>query len=145
MYIPDVVEIIHRVSDKKGDLFTVKWKDGTSTTVKRREGEVNDEYTAFLYAMGKKLFENKGTARKYVDKKKAVFEDRVEQRSRELKIRRQEQSLQQSLDAEEAFKETVYDDTFVSTASMKRLVAPSLIEEGLCPIGVIVPKLPYKS
>lgn len=47
MYIPEVKEIVHRES-KRGEFFTVIWKDNTQTTVKLMGGDTSDEYTAFL-------------------------------------------------------------------------------------------------
>lgn len=99
MYIPEVAEIIHRTSNR-GEFFTVKWKDNTTTTVKLAKGEESDEYTAFLYALGKKIFGDKGTARNFVRAKKQVFEDRMEQKSYEKQRKRKEQALRQSLEAE---------------------------------------------
>ena len=74
--MPKVVEIIHRTS-RRGELFTVRWSDNTSTTVKRHDPDVSDEYSAFLFALGKKIFGNKGNARKFIAEKKAIFENRV--------------------------------------------------------------------
>lgn len=74
--MPKVVEIIHRTSHR-GELFTVRWSDNTSTTVKRHDPDVSDEYSAFLFALGKKIFGNKGNARKFIAEKKAIFENRV--------------------------------------------------------------------
>lgn len=99
MTIPEVKEIIHRTS-KRGEFFTVKWADNTQTTVKRMEGDVSDEYTAFLYALGKKLFGDKGAARKYITDKKQVFETRVEKEATDHRRQRREAALEQSLRAE---------------------------------------------
>ena len=100
MYIPEVKEIVHRES-RRGEFFTVIWKDNTQTTVKLMEGETSDEYTAFLYALGKKMFGNKGEARKFVKEKKQVFEDRMAKKSAEKARQRKLQAIQQSLDAED--------------------------------------------
>lgn len=99
MTVPEVKEIIHRTS-KRGEFFTVKWADNTQTTVKRMEGDVSDEYTAFLYALGKKLFGDKGAARKYITDKKQVFETRVEKEAADHRRQRREAALEQSLRAE---------------------------------------------
>lgn len=99
MTVPEVKEIIHRTS-KRGEFFTVKWADNTQTTVKRMEGDVSDEYTAFLYALGKKLFGDKGAARKYITDKKQVFENRVEKEAADHRRQRREAALEQSLRAE---------------------------------------------
>lgn len=85
-YPTDVRKIIHRKSDR-GEFFTVVWLDETTTTVKLAEGEVSDDYTAFLYALGKKIFGDKGNARAFVKEKKQVFEDEVARKS-ELKAQR---------------------------------------------------------
>ena len=65
MFVPEVKKIIHRTSDR-GEFFTVVWRDNTTTTVKLMEGEDSDEYTAFLYALGKKMFGDKGKGRAFV-------------------------------------------------------------------------------
>lgn len=123
MYIPEVVEIIHRKSNR-GEFFTVKWKDNTSTTVKLAEGETSDEYTAFLYALGKKIFSDKGTARNFVRAKKKVFEDRMEQKSYEKQRKRKEQALRQSLEHEDIadISGMVYDEMFVAPCLVSRAV-----------------------
>lgn len=122
MFIPEVKKIIHRQSKKKGETFTVHWTDNTTTTVKLREGETSDEYTAYLYALGKKLFGNKGDGRKFVKEKKKVFEDEVAQRSAEKERQRRQKALEQSLEAEEPLDITgiVYDQMFVAPALVSR-------------------------
>ena len=74
--IPEVEEIIHRKSDR-GEFFTVVWTDKTKTTVKLMEGEESDDYSAFMYCVGKKMFKDKGEARKFITEKKEVFENRM--------------------------------------------------------------------
>ena len=74
--IPEVEEIIHRKSDR-GEFFTVVWADNTKTTVKLMEGEESDDYSAFMYCVGKKMFADKGVARRFIADKKAVFENRM--------------------------------------------------------------------
>ena len=74
--IPEVEEIIHRKSNR-GEFFTVVWADNTKTTVKLMEGEQSDDYSAFMYAVGKKMFKDKGEARKFITEKKEVFENRM--------------------------------------------------------------------
>ena len=76
MYIPEVKEIIHRES-LKGEFFTVVWSDDVQTTVRLAEGDESDEYLAFLYALGKRLFKDKGRARQFIRARKQVFENRV--------------------------------------------------------------------
>ncbi len=121
MFIPEVEKIIHRTS-KRGEFFTVMWKDSTTTTVKLMEGDDSDDYTAFLYAVGKKMFENKGVARKYIAEKKAVFENEMEQKSiQKARVRRQ-QAIQQSLDAEDFpdVSDLVYGEMFVAPALISK-------------------------
>ena len=74
--IPEVEEIIHRKSNR-GEFFTVVWTDKTKTTVKLMEGEESDDYSAFMYCVGKKMFKDKGEARKFITEKKEVFENRM--------------------------------------------------------------------
>ena len=76
-----VKEIIHQ-NTKKGEHFTVVWNDDTKTTVRLMEGDTSDEYVAFLFALGKKIFENKGNGRQFVRSKKAIFEERMEEQRR---------------------------------------------------------------
>lgn len=121
MFIPEVKEIVHRKS-KRGEFFTVIWKDSTQTTVKLMEGDTSDEYTAYLYALGKKLFGNKGEGRKFVAEKKAVFEDRMAKKSAEKARQRRQQAIQQSLEAEDLpdISEQVYDAMFVAPCMVSR-------------------------
>ena len=122
MYVPEVEEIIHRKSER-GEFFTVKWSDKTTTTVKLCEGEQSDEYTAYLYALGKKLFDNKGKARAYVKEKKKVFEDRVAKKSEENRRRREQQALEQSLKAEiDDISDEVYYGGFVAPCMVSKAV-----------------------
>ena len=120
MYMPDVREIIHRKSDR-GEFFTVKWSDDTSTTVKLREGEQSDEYTAFLYAVGKKMFKDKGKARKYIRQKKNVFEDRVAEKTAEKERMRQERAFQKALDSVD-IPSKVYEEMFVASGLISKSV-----------------------
>lgn len=99
LYVPEVRKIIHRES-KRGEFFTVEWEDKTQTTVKLAEGEISDDYTAYLYALGKKIYGDKGVARQYVRDKKKVFENEVALKTAERQRARKRQALQQSLDAE---------------------------------------------
>lgn len=121
MYIPEVNEIRHTKS-KRGEFFTVIWKDNTQTTVKLMEGDTSDEYTAYLYALGKKLFGDKGTARKFVREKKKVFEDRMAEKSAEKARQRREQAMLQSLEAEDLpdISGQVYDAMFVAPCLVSR-------------------------
>ena len=121
MYIPEVNEIRHTKS-KRGEFFTVIWKDNTQTTVKLMEGDTSDEYTAYLYALGKKLFENKGEGRKFVREKKKVFEDRMAKKSAEKARQRREQAMLQSLEAEDLpdISGQVYDAMFVAPCLVSR-------------------------
>lgn len=123
MYIPEVKEIVHRES-KRGEFFTVVWRDNSTTTVKLMEGDVSDEYTAFLYVLGKKLFGNKGDARAFVREKKKVFEDRMAKKSEEKKRQRKLQAIQQSLEAEDLpdISEQVYGDMFVPPCLISKAV-----------------------
>ena len=41
------------------------------------EGEESDDYSAFMYCVGKKMFKDKGEARKFITEKKEVFENRM--------------------------------------------------------------------
>lgn len=121
----EVEKIIHRNS-KRGEMFTVVWTDGTSTTVKRAEGEVSDEYSAFCYALGKKIFNDKGTAREFIAEKKKVFEDEVAKKSEAKKQRIRAKAMQKQYEAEceddEVIKAFVYEEGFVP---------PCLISKGL--------------
>lgn len=123
MFIPEVKEIIHRKSNR-GEFFTVVWVDNTQTTVKLAEGEQSDEYTAYLYALGKKLFGDKGRARAFVKAKKKVFEDRMERKSAEKSRKRKAMALQQSLDAEDIadISGLVYEEMFVAPCMISRSV-----------------------
>ena len=88
------------------------------------EGETSDEYTAYLYALGKKLFENKGEGRKFVKEKKKVFEDRMARKSAEKQRQRKEQALRQSLESEDIMNisEQVYGEMFVAPCLVSRAV-----------------------
>lgn len=123
MFIPEVREIIHRKS-KRGEFFTVVWSDDVQTTVKLAEGEKSDEYTAFLYALGKRIFGNKGKARAYVKAGKEVFENRMEHRSYEKQRQRKAQALQRQLEAEDVadISGIVYKDMFVAPCLVSRAV-----------------------
>lgn len=124
--IPEVAEIIHRKSNR-GEFFTVKWTDGVNTTVKLAKGEQSDVYTAFVYAVGKRIFPDKGYARNYIESKKKVFDDRMKQKSYEKQRKRKEMALQQSLEArcgdiEDYIIDKVYEDMFVAPALISRSV-----------------------
>ena len=119
MFVPEVKKIIHRTSDR-GEFFTVVWRDNTTTTVKLMEGEDSDDYTAFLYALGKKMFGDKGKGRAFVREKKEVFEEEVRQKSKEKQALRRRQAIQQSIDREcedlSDLGEEVYGSMFVAPA-----------------------------
>ena len=123
MYIPEVKEIIHRKS-KRGEFFTVVWSDNVQTTVKLAEGEQSDEYTAFLYALGKRIFGDKGTARQFVHAKKNVFEERMAMKSYAKQKRREEMNLRKSLEHGDVadISGIVYDDMFVAPCLVSRAV-----------------------
>lgn len=87
--IPGIRYIIHNDS-KRGDFFTVVWDDGTTTTIKRHEDDDNDEYTALLYAMGKKMFGNKGVARDLIADKKEQFDN---ERRRKASVKKKQMEL----------------------------------------------------
>lgn len=93
--VPEVKEIIHNISKKKGEVFTVVWADNTETSVKLMKGDTSDEYVAFMYCVSIKMFGSKGDCKKYVKEKKQVFSDRVERRSQELKSNRERKKLEQ--------------------------------------------------
>lgn len=118
-----VKEIIHRKS-KRGEFFTVVWSDNVQTTVKLAEGEQSDDYTAFLYAMGKRMFGDKGEGRKFVKEKKKVFEDRMAKRSAEKAQQRKQQALKQSLEAEDLpdISQQVYGEMFVAPCLISKSV-----------------------
>lgn len=120
-----VEKIIHRKSGR-GEFFTVVWTDHTTTTVKRAEGEVSDDYSAFCYALGKKIFNDKGTAREFIAEKKKVFEDEVAKKSEAKKHRIRAKAMQKQYEAEceddEVIKAFVYEEGFVP---------PCLISKGL--------------
>ena len=123
MYIPEVKEIIHRKSER-GEIFTVVWCDETKTSVKLQEGDESDEYVAYLYALGKKMFANKGTARAFIREKKKVFEDRVAKISDMKKVQRRNMTLEQSLNAKDVgdISERVYEEMFVPAGMISRSV-----------------------
>lgn len=123
MFIPEVREIIHRES-KRGEFFTVVWSDNVQTTVKLAEGENSDEYTAFLYALGKRMFENKGEARAYVRAKKRVFEDRMAKKSAMRAEYKKRMALQQSLKSENIpdISGVVYNEMFVAPCLVSKAV-----------------------
>lgn len=122
-YLPMAEEIIHRES-KRGEMFTVLWNDETSTTVKLKKGEKSDEYTAYLYALGKKIFNNKGEARAFIKEKKKVFEDRVEQKRIAKERRLKAQQLQKEMEASEVadISDLVYEEMFVAPSLISRSI-----------------------
>lgn len=119
MFVPEVKKIIHRTSNR-GEFFTVVWRDDTTTTVKLMEGETSDDYTAFLYALGKKMFGDKGKGRAFVREKKEVFEEEVRQKAKEKQALRRRHAIQQSIDREcedlSDLGEEVYGAMFVAPA-----------------------------
>ena len=123
MFIPEVKEIIHRESNR-GEFFTVKWSDNTSTTVKLMEGEKSDEYSAFVYALGKKLFEDKGKARAFIEEKKKVFEDKVAYKTAEKERKRKAMQLQKEIEQGDVadISDLVYKDMFVAPCLISRSV-----------------------
>lgn len=124
VYIPEVEKIIHRKS-LRGEFFSVVWSDNTKTTVKLAEGEVSDDYTAYLYALGKKIFEDKGKAREFIKAKKKVFEDEVAERQYNLDKRRRIMAIEQSLNARADFEDIeaeVYGNMFVAPALVSKSV-----------------------
>ena len=96
----NVAKIIHRTSPR-GEFFKVVWADGTDTTVKLAEGDTSDDYTAFLYCLGKRLFKDKGKAREFIRSKKKVFEDEVAEKSALIRAKRLESNLMRDVDEEE--------------------------------------------
>lgn len=125
----EVEKIIHRTS-KRGEVFTVVWTDGTSTTVKKAEGEVSDEYTAFCYALGKRIFEDKGTARAYIAEKKKVFEDEVAKKSEAKKQRIRAKALQKQYEAEHG-EECDEDEVIKAVVYEGMFVPPCLVSKGV--------------
>ena len=116
MRVPNVVKIVHRTS-KRGEFFTVYWDDDTQTSVKRMEGEVSDDYTAFMFALGKKLFKNKGIARQFIAQKKQVFENEVARKQEKIKKQRAQQAMKQhyeSMTEDYDIQDEVYDGMFVA-------------------------------
>lgn len=122
MFVPEVKKIIHRTHKNKVESFTVVWRDDTTTTVKLMEGDTSDEYTAFLYALGKKMFGDKGQGRAFVREKKEVFEEEVRQKAKEKEALRRRQAIQQSLDNEDFddLGEEVYGAMFVAPALISK-------------------------
>ena len=96
----NVEKIIHRTSPR-GEFFKVVWADGTDTTIKLAEGDTSDEYTAFLYCLGKRLFKDKGKAREFIRGKKKVFEDEVAAKSALNRVKRLESNLMRDVEEEE--------------------------------------------
>lgn len=92
--VPAVKEIIHSKSKKKGEVFTVKWVDGTETSVKLMEGDTSDDYVAFMYCVSIRMFGSKGETRKIIKKGKEDFETRVALRSEELQKNRIRRELE---------------------------------------------------
>ena len=79
-----------------------------------------EDYTAFLYALGKKMFGDKGKGRAFVREKKEVFEEEMRQKSKEKQALRRRQAIQQSIDREcedlSDLGEEVYGAMFVAPA-----------------------------
>lgn len=113
-----VKEIIHQ-NTKKGEHFTVVWDDDTKTTVRLMEGDTSDEYVAFLFALGKKIFENKGNGRAFVREKKAIFEDRIAQNRRQKEVQRRIAECQQCCEDDD-FCDGVCDTMFVTPIMLSR-------------------------
>lgn len=124
--VPDVVEIIHRKSNR-GEFFTVVWADNTKTTVKLMEGDTSDEYTAFMFALGKKIFGDKGNARKFVREKKQNFEDRMAKKSHEKAMQKKQAQFNQLMNS---LEEDDFDD-LEDEIYGKMFVAPAMISKKL--------------
>lgn len=124
--VPNVVEIIHRKSNR-GEFFTVVWADDTKTTVKLMEGDTSDDYTAFIFALGKKIFGDKGRGRKYVHEKKQNFEDRMARKSHEKAMQRKAAQFNQLMNKfDEDDLDDIEDEIYGSM-----FVAPALISKQL--------------
>ena len=54
---------------KNGRNTTVKWEDGTVTTVKLAEGEEDCDYTAFTAALARKIYGTNSRVKKIMEKK----------------------------------------------------------------------------
>ena len=54
---------------KSGRATIVFWNDGKKTVVKRKIGEPDDPYLAFLAALGKKLYGTNSAIKKLIDEK----------------------------------------------------------------------------
>lgn len=123
MNVPEVKEIRHTKS-KRGEFFTVIWRDETHTNVTLMEGDTSDEYLAFLYALGKKIFGNRGEGKKFVKEKKKIFDDRIAKKNAEKEAQRRHQALMQSLASEEIadISDVVYDEMFVTPCLVSRAV-----------------------
>ena len=124
--VPNVVEIIHRKSNR-GEFFTVVWADGTKTTVKLMEGATSDEYTAFIFALGKKIFGDKGNARKFVREKKQNFEDRMVKKSHEKAMKKKQANFNKLMNS---LEEDDFDD-LENEIYGQMFVAPSMISNKL--------------
>lgn len=122
--VPNVVEIIHRKSNR-GEFFTVVWADDTKTTVKLMEGDTSDEYTAFMFALGKKIFGDKGNARKFVREKKQNFEDRMAKKSHEKAMQKKQAQFNQLMNSLEEddfddIEDEIYGQMFVAPAMISK-------------------------
>ena len=124
--VPNVVEIIHRKSNR-GEFFTVVWEDDTKTTVKLREGDTSDEYVAFIFALGKKIFGDKGNARKFVREKKQNFEDRMVKKAHENAMKKKQDNFNKLMNS---LEEDDFDDLENEIYS-QMFVAPSMISKKL--------------
>ena len=64
---------------KNGRNTTVKWEDGTVTTVKLAEGEESCDYTAFTAALARKIYGTNSRVKRIMEKKT------IEQKKKEKK------------------------------------------------------------
>ena len=98
--------------------------DDSKTKVKLAEGESSDEYTAFLYALGKRMFKDKGEARNFIKEKKRVFEEEKAKRIAEKNRYKKMLAMQQSLAHEDysVIEDEVYGEMFVAPALVSRKV-----------------------
>lgn len=92
---PPMPEVIMEREKKGGHFTTVKWNDGTYTTVKASEGDEGERstYMAFCAALAKKLYGTNSAVHRMVDrhseayikaeKQKAASEQRAKERAAE--------------------------------------------------------------
>ena len=91
------------------------------------EGDTSDDYTAFIFALGKKIFGDKGNGRKYVREKKQNFEDRMARKSHEKAMQRKAAQFNQLMNKfDEDDLDDIEDEIYGSM-----FVAPALISKQL--------------